>query len=256
MAVKKRVVVWGDVNNPPKVELSTAKAAILAGADAEVTLDIKKIDTCDALILPGGLADISPVWYGEENQGSSGVDLEFDRNEMEAIARAMDKKIPIFGICRGCQLLNVYFGGSLIQDISEKENHMPSAISATEEAKYLMDHDSYVASTSPMYSTYGAKCKINSAHHQAIKHLADDLLAVQMWFSDKVSEVERMKIMESLETGNRIEADNDHIIEAFVHKTLPVWGVQWHPELLAVYPVKDVVNGQKIFNEFLALIKG
>ena len=71
----------------------------------------------DGLVLVGG-ADVNPLWYGESPiQQLGGVDPQRDLYELKLIKLASDRNIPILGICRGCQLLNVAFGGTLYQDI-------------------------------------------------------------------------------------------------------------------------------------------
>ena len=76
----------------------------------------------DGLIIPGG-ADVDPALYGEENTACMGVDRALDDLEMELIDYAVKRYVPILGICRGHQILNVYFGGSLIQDIRQADRH-------------------------------------------------------------------------------------------------------------------------------------
>lgn len=76
----------------------------------------------DGLIIPGG-ADVDPALYWEENTACMGVDRALDDLEMELIDYAVKRYVPILGICRGHQILNVYFGGSLIQDIRQADRH-------------------------------------------------------------------------------------------------------------------------------------
>ena len=85
----------------------------------EPTLSSCLVDGCDGLLLIGG-HDISPVLYGEDIRYAKDIDEELDRFHMGLITEARKKGIPIFGICRGFQLLNVALGGTLYQDL-EKE---------------------------------------------------------------------------------------------------------------------------------------
>ena len=71
----------------------------------------------DGIVLPGGV-DLNPALYHEENTDSVGINDALDRLEFAVIEWAVAEKIPVLGICRGFQILNVYFGGSLIQGAS------------------------------------------------------------------------------------------------------------------------------------------
>ena len=79
----------------------------------------------DGLLLPGG-GDIDPQRYGQEVNGSRWVKPELDALQFAVLDAFVKAKRPVFGICRGHQLLNVYFGGSLIQDIESPIQHSPS----------------------------------------------------------------------------------------------------------------------------------
>ena len=82
----------------------------------------------DGLILVGG-ADVNPLWYGESPiQQLGGVDPQRDLYELKLIKLASDRNIPILGICRGCQLLNVAFGGTLYQIFPLKDEEITSSI--------------------------------------------------------------------------------------------------------------------------------
>ena len=75
-----------------------------------------QLEQIDGLLLPGGI-DIDPANYNEENTLSRDVNMDFDRFELSIIEYALKKQIPILAICRGHQLINIYHGGSLYQDI-------------------------------------------------------------------------------------------------------------------------------------------
>ena len=148
-------------------------------------------EDCCALLLPGG-GDIEPRQYGQENTASRDLEPERDQEELKLIQRFLSAGKPILGICRGMQLLNVYFGGTLIQDIP---NH-----SQVRGADRLHSLKRIPSPLSPPLEL------VNSAHHQAVDLPAPELLPVQ-W------------------------AD-DGIIEGMIHRALPIWAVQWHPERL------------------------
>lgn len=154
----------------------------------------------DGLLLTGG-ADVSTSLYKEEQLYDIIVpDLARDRLEMALIEEFVKLGKPIFGICRGLQILNSYFGGKLYQDIPDQlnENH-----------DNMICHNVTITEGSILQELYGDKLYVNSYHHQGIKVLAPDFRATA--YAD-------------------FDEDNSYLIEAFEHKTLPIYGVQWHPE--------------------------
>ena len=150
-------------------------------------------EQCQGLLLPGGV-DINPALYGHENMGSVEINPERDQIELEAFERFIALGKPIFGICRGCQMINVLLGGTLFQDIP---GHRQS------EGDML--HESHTTD-SMLIELYGERFTINSIHHQAIDRLGSGLRPVQ-WAEDGP-------------------------IEAVRHESLPIFAVQWHPERL------------------------
>ena len=112
------------------------------------------INLCDGFVLIGG-DDINPKLYNEENKGSVDIDDEIDSWEMTIIRQALINRKPIMGICRGLQLLNVYFGGSLIQDFP---NHRGD------------DHEIHLVTP---YVLFPQKAMVNTFHHQVIDRLAE-----------------------------------------------------------------------------------
>ncbi len=178
-----------------KLEKSTnyINACIKAGVWVYCGTDYKMAKDADAMILPGG-ADINPKLYNEPNLGSINIDDELDKCNFEAIRYFLDAKKPIFGICRGQQVLNVYFGGSLLQDMP---NH--KKIDADTDQTHMVH-----ATDSDMISLYGKEFVTNSAHHQVVDRLAEGFIVT-------------MKSTEGY-------------IEGMRHKKLPIYAVQWHPE--------------------------
>ena len=149
---------------------------------------------CDALLLPGG-GDMEPWRYGQSNTASRGLEPERDTAELMLLERFTAAGKPVLGICRGIQVINVFFGGTLCQDLP---GH--SAVDG---------HDSFHTvrtARSPLLAVCGPLCRVNSAHHQAADAPGRGLRAVQ-WAEDGA-------------------------VEAVCHDCLPVWGVQWHPERL------------------------
>ena len=180
-----------------------------------------EVDTdYDGLILCGG-ADMHPSYYGEEICGSVGMDLARDEAEVALLQAYATAGKPILGICRGHQLINVFFGGSLYQDIAESELH-----------KRQNDKDNaHVVSAvegSILAELYGESFSVNSAHHQAIKELGAGLRATAYW--------------------------NGQYIEAIEHGGLPILAVQWHPERMCFKNKReDTVCGADIIKYFVDL---
>ena len=131
--------------------------------DIEViaTLDVDEAIRCDGLLLPGG-GDIDPVYYGEEMNGSDEPDRELDKAQRDILDAFVKAKKPILGICRGMQLINIYFGGSLHQDLATRDIHTRKN-----------DNDSIHSE-----KFYGKTFNINSAHHQGAKKLGKGLKEV------------------------------------------------------------------------------
>ena len=177
-------------------------------------------DRFDGLILSGG-GDVDPGRYGEENAACFGVDPKRDEAEFRLIEAYLRAGKPILGVCRGHQLLNVYFGGSLTQHLPGAERHVPTK--AGDSA-----HETHALPGSFPAELYGEAFCVNSAHHQGIDRLAPELEAVQ-WAEDGV-------------------------IEACRHRSLPVYSVQWHPERMCLgHTRSDTVDGGAIFRWFAAI---
>ncbi len=165
-----------------------------------ITESLNKIN---GLILSGG-TDIDPVYYGEENTGKSlNISPVLDQSEKVYIEVAMERDIPVLGICRGMQALNVFCSGSLIQDIPSE--HGFSVVHNLTKPEIAF-HDITVEKQSPLSDAIGfGKHIINSYHHQAVKELSLD-------FSIAAT-------------------SEDGIIESIYRKDKKfVLGVQWHPE--------------------------
>lgn len=163
------------------------------------------VSNLDGLVLIGG-ADIDPLWYGEEPRQQLGeVDPIRDRYELKLIKFATDMNVPLLGICRGEQLINVALGGTLYQDIpSQRPNHIKHDQGDLPYA--FASHSVYVRADSELGSVLEKDTLyVNSLHHQAVKDLAPGL-KVTAYAADSV-----------------IEA-----FEAWPDR--PIMGVQWHPE--------------------------
>lgn len=193
----------------------------------DVTLD-HYAQWLDGLVLHGG-ADVSPQSYGEEPlQERWAGDRIRDEYEIDLVAAFGRAGKPVFGVCRGLQLLNVAYGGTLYQDIATQ---LPHAI-AHRDAK-VYDNNFHTVDVLPgtrlarLYPQ-GPRFKVNSIHHQAIKQLAD---------------------------GFEIEARSspDGLVEAIRRSDAAkpyVAAVQWHPEFHR--PGADTIDDAALLEDFLA----
>lgn len=149
----------------------------------------------DRLILPGG-GDIHPSWFGQPDQGSVSVDPELDRSQFRILDAFVRAGRPVLGICRGLQIINVYFGGTILQDLPTSSRH-----------RYL-DKDQYHMvrniSGSLLHALYGPDSMVNSAHHQGCGRTGAGLAITQL--------------------------SSDGVVEGLSHTEKPILGVQWHPE--------------------------
>ena len=186
--------------------------AITVGADAQPK-------DFDGLLLPGG-GDLASWRYGQENAGSDAPDEALDEMQLSVLDRFIQAKKPVFGICRGHQLLNVYFGGTLIQDLPVRNSH------TKDEDKRDRVHETTADADSFLGRIYGTAFSVNSSHHQATDRPGRGLRTVQ--------------------------AAADKTPEAAEHESLPVWSVQWHPERLCFEHARpDAVDGSRVLSFFL-----
>ena len=163
------------------------------------------VEMIDGLLVPGG-EDVSPRLYREDPipQVTSSI-IEKDLFKYELIRLTAKAGKPIFGICRGHQIINTALGGTLIQDIPAQLNTNVCHVQNRDQRDELT-HSITCAPGSVAYEVLGEKCWTNTFHHQAIKELAPGLKATA-WSSDG-------------------------IIEALESEDQRIWAVQFHPENL------------------------
>lgn len=190
------------------------------GAQGSPVLEENDFTTYDGLILPGG-ADIDPSLFGEENWGCRKIERERDVRQLEILKHFVDAGKPVLGVCKGHQLLNVYFGGTVCQHIPEFSVHQWIEVDQA--------HPSHCTPGSFLHQIYQQlDFPINSAHHQAIVTPAKGFEAIQ-WAPDGV-------------------------LEAMVHQSRPIIGIQWHPErMCCTHRRQDTVDGLPVFRYFLEL---
>ena len=178
------------------------------------------------LLLSGG-ADVAPALYGEETLPCCGEILPIrDSFEIGIFQKALKASLPVLGICRGIQVINVALGGTLYQDI---ETQLKGAIKhPCYDTPRDKVHEVTVTEDSLLYRASGlTRFGVNSRHHQGIKHLGKGLVATAYY--------------------------GDGLIEAVDYpQARYVTAVQWHPESLSDrYP-----EAQTIFNAFVEACKG
>jgi microsomal dipeptidase-like Zn-dependent dipeptidase/gamma-glutamyl-gamma-aminobutyrate hydrolase PuuD len=183
-------------------------APVLIPAITDVTALRQIVDNLDGLIITGG-KDVNPLWYQEDPLQQLGdVDPFRDEYELKLIKLATDRNIPLLGICRGEQLINVAFGGTLYQDIPSQRTGKPLIKHVQKMSGEYVSHTVSVKPESQLAAIIGAgKQGVNTFHHQAVKDVAPGFRVV------------------AYSTDSIIEA-----IEAWPER--PVLGVQWHPEAL------------------------
>jgi putative glutamine amidotransferase len=191
-----------------------------------------QLEELDAFVLPGSPADVDPGRYGElRHPKTKTLDPNRDATDEAILAHAFGSSKPVLAICYGCQMLNVYLKGTLIQDIPELRPDRPRAVphGTTDLAAGAISgdqrHDTKLTDQSILAKLAGSSsAHINSSHHQAI---------------DKPGE--RLRVTAQAPDG---------IIEALEWTGDANWvvGVQWHPERM---PVEDAFS-KKLFEDFVA----
>ncbi|MAE75687.1 MAG: peptidase C26 [Planctomycetes bacterium] len=198
------------------LEESMILACAEAGAMPYLVPDLKDpasavelLDGFDGLLLTGG-TDVAPSAYGEEPLRPEWAgDAPRDAYELALLRAALERRIPVLGICRGCQIINVGFGGSLWQDVATQ---VDGALPHRDHDAYdSLTHGLLVDGDSRLGAILGPSFRVtsqvvNSVHHQAVREVGADLRAVAR--------------------------APDGVIEAIEHvdRECFVLGVQWHPE--------------------------
>ena len=178
--------------------------------------------TCDGLLLAGG-DDMDPAFFGQTNQGSRGIDRARDEAELALLDAFLGAGKPVLAICRGHQVVNVWLGGDLIQDLDPT---LAPFHGGGEEDRV---HPVLAGPGSLLHRLYGPVFPVNSTHHQALGRLGKGLTAAA-----------------------RSEGG---VVEAVEHSSLPLISVQFHPERMTGARVRsDTVDGGAVFRAFLDMV--
>lgn len=198
---------------------------VLAGfMDEEQALQL--MERADGLFMTGG-ADIEPSLYGEEKQPYCGATQpERDSSDCNLLKAALKLKKPVICICRGCQIANVFLGGTMYQDLPTQ---MPGDVKHSVYDEYMKEstHTVKVEEGSPLHKLTGkTEIGVNSLHHQGIKTTGKGVVPMA-WSPDGLVE-------------SWYYDDDTQYLRAY----------QWHPEMSA-----DSINGINIFADFMKAVK-
>ena len=179
----------------------------------------------DGLVLQGG-ADVAPQTYSETpTRPEWAGDRARDVYELELLHEFVDAGKPVLGVCRGCQLINVAFGGTLYQDVA---TNVPDALAHVHDLYDAHRHDIVFPQGSSLSRMFPdvKKAVVNSIHHQAVKELGRDIVV-------------------------EAYSEPDGIVEAIRYRRADfVMGLQWHPEFHRAGGV-DLLDCTPVLDEFL-----
>jgi len=190
---------------------------------------VQTLDGVQALVLSGGI-DIYPEWYGGgmEYPENHGWKRDRDEFELRMLGKALDRGIPVLGVCRGLQLINVHLKGTLIQDLGVEGDQMHMAGGGADK-----QHKVAVEEGTLLREIVAAKGGVvNSAHHQAVRRLGSGL---------RVNCRAEDGTIEGLEWA-------DPAGKAFM------LAVQWHPERMSVSGMADAGLYRAIRDRFIGEI--
>lgn len=205
----KKILIAGEASQTTNYENALAALQV----HFVTSLDVVSVEEYDGLLLPGG-GDVDPRLFGqlplavEEEKDYTAQELLMIRNGIVngnpwldriqlAILKAFrTSRKPVLGICKGMQLINISFGGDMIQ-------HLDTALAHAYLGKDQY-HEAQNGKASFLYELYGERMLVNSAHHQGVGMPGRGIRYIQY--------------------------AADGVVEGLQHEFLPVYGVQWHPE--------------------------
>jgi len=215
--VQGNILIVTGVHEKPGAYVEACKAVGLPAdrlrvliPSPEINRDARRLAAEAAGVLLCGGPDLHPRYFGEEAIPEAKLEIEEDRDEMEAevFVGARAGRTPVFGVCRGAQILNVFLGGDLWQDLPLQKpgallHHLSNPPDALVHTVTVTARDTWLGDVLARETAH-----VNSRHHQGIRRLAPDLVAVAH--------------------------APDHLIEAVSLAGHDWWvhAVQWHPENL------------------------
>ena len=205
------------------------------GVPVDIALDLGKADlnrvarSCDGFLLPGSPADLEPTTYGQaRDEASAPADAKRETVDRLLLTEAWSHDKPVLGICFGAQILNVFRGGTLVQDLLvQPVNHAAGRAVCVAHTAAVAPHSLLAKVIDPAETTLVddfLRLPVNSSHHQAIGVVAPGLRLSARCPQDGVVEA--------------IESPNDGTF---------VLGVQWHPE--RTYQVS--ASSRSMFDNFI-----
>lgn len=198
----------------------------------------RQVEALDAFVLPGSPSDVDPAHYGAADHGlSEPADASREATDSAILKHALAEKKPVLAICYGCQLLNVYLGGTLIQDIrSEIQTQVRHSRKDPPASKNDPTHPAELDSGSRLAALAGGtRAEINSSHHQAIARPGKDLRVTAKSPEDGIIE------------GVEWTGDSNWVV-----------GVQWHPERMFAGEAPNTLEpfALRLFRDFVATARG
>jgi putative glutamine amidotransferase len=220
---------------PPYAGVNSSYVRALQAAGADVVIlppgpngvPRRVLEILDAVLLPGGV-DVDPGAYGEQSRGHlMDVDSELDELELGLARAAYERRLPLFGICRGQQVVNVALGGTLYQDLAHDGATTLAHASPKELGRDHVAHQIEVTPGSHLWEALGAdRLDVNSHHHQAVRQVAPGLRVTAL-------------------------SPRDGIIEGLEFEDGLVLTVQCHPEEMTAH-----AWSRRLFSAFVEIAAG
>lgn len=192
-------------------------------------------DMLDAVLLPGSPRDVDPMWFNaRRHERTAESDPQREQTDFALLDCAFHARKPVLAICYGLQSLNVFLGGTLVQDIASE---VPNALEHRKDGRTDRFHSVTLEDGSQLARLAGAReATVNTSHHQAIGRPARGLRVVAQ-APDRVIEAVELDADGASPPGELVAAQTPHW----------VIGVQWHPERMT----SDAL-AQALFREFVA----
>lgn len=190
-----------DALNAPTVRVAEQlgwEVVPVASAEVDRSVTAALVARADAVVVMGG-EDVDPALYGGPTTypGSGHHEPLADLAHLDAVRACIETGTPLLGICRGLQIMNVALGGTLVQHLPTSAGHR-----ATGDDHFVRNR--VTVTDASLATVVDAREDVRCTHHQAVDRLGDGLVVAAL--------------------------AADGVVEAVVHETAPLTGVQWHPE--------------------------